>query len=233
MPEAGITRVKVDRDSYRLIPSHFPPIGLFENLLDPDELEAAYALESLTNDRLQDQVGNIALVAPEDRVTGPGTTAIMAAFTHTGMASRFTRGRYGVYYAALDLDTAIAESAFSRARFMAATNEAPQILTMRSYICRVNAMLVDVRADKAVHDPASFAYAQAVGEKLKNENESGILYNSVRNTGGECIAALRPCALAPPASQAGHYQFRWDGRTIAEVLKIEKYRQTKTVEMNS
>lgn len=41
-------------DTYRLIPSHYPPIALFENLLDPGELDAAYALESLTNDRLQD-----------------------------------------------------------------------------------------------------------------------------------------------------------------------------------
>lgn len=110
-------------DTYRLIPSHYPPIALFENLLDPSELDAAYALESLTNDRLQDEVGNIALVPPEDRVTGPGTTAIMAAFTHVGVESRFTKGRFGVYYAGLDLDTAIAESKFSRARFMSATNE--------------------------------------------------------------------------------------------------------------
>jgi len=79
----------VQGSTYRLIPSHFPPIGLFENLLDPEGLEAAYALESLTNDRLQDEVGNIALVAPEDRVIGPGTSAIMAAFTHMGVARRY------------------------------------------------------------------------------------------------------------------------------------------------
>jgi len=88
-------KLDVHGDTYRLIPSHYPPIALFENLLDPQELDAAYALESLTNDRLQDEVGNIALVAPEDRVTGPGTTAIMAAFTHVGVESRFTKGRFG------------------------------------------------------------------------------------------------------------------------------------------
>ena len=49
---APMQYTEVHSNTYRLIPSHFPPIALFENLLDPTELEAAYALESLTNDRL-------------------------------------------------------------------------------------------------------------------------------------------------------------------------------------
>jgi len=218
MPKAPICG-----DSFRLIPSHFPPIALFENLLDPSELEAAYALESLTNDRLRDQAGDISLVAPEDRVAGPGSTPIMAAFTHIGIESRFTAGRYGVYYAGLSLDTAIAESRFSRARLLSATNEGPQILTMRCYICRVNAELEDVRADDGVHNPLNFAEAQAVGEKFKRQGALGILYKSVRHSGGECIAALRPCALIPPAKQSGHYQFHWDGQNIKHVLVISEY----------
>lgn len=218
-----MSKVAVHNDSYRLIPSHFPPIGLFENLLDPQELETAYVLESLTNDRLQDEVGNIALVASEDRITGSGTTAIMAAFTHTGTESRFTKGQYGVYYAGLDLDTAIAESRFSRSRFLRATNEGPQILTMRCYHCVVYAALVDVRGDSKAHDPDSFVYAQAIGEQLKQQNELGILYNSIRHTKGECIALLRPKALVPPAIQAGHYQFHWDGNRITNVLLVSEY----------
>ena len=216
-------KTEVHSNTYRLIPSHFPPIALFENLLDANELEAAYALESLTNDRLQDQAGNIALVAPEDRVTGPGTTAIMAAFTHTGIASRFTDGRFGVYYAGLSLETAHAESRFSRGRFLQAANEPPQVLTMRCYTCEVHTQLVHVRADAQGHNPDSFVYAQAIGRQLKAQNEMGILYQSVRHPGGECIAALRPKALTPPAIQAGHYQFYWDGNSIAHVLTVSEF----------
>ncbi len=212
--------VDVKGDCYRLIPSHFPPIRLFENLLDPQELDAAYALEALTNDRLQDEVGNIALVAPEDRVTGPGTTAIMAAFTHIGTESHFTNGQYGVYYAGLDLDTVIAESRFNRSRFLQATNEGPQVLTMRCYHCVVDAALVDLRDDPKVHDPDNFAHAQALGAKLRLQDELGLLYNSIRHSGGECVALLRPTALVPPAVQAGHYQFHWDGVRITHVLSV-------------
>jgi hypothetical protein len=216
----NIHKKNVVGSTYRLIPSHFPPIELFENLLDPQELKAAYALECLTNDRLQDEVGNISLVAPENRVTGPGTTAIMAAFTHVGVPSRFTNGRYGVYYAGLDIETAMAESKFSRARFMMATNESAQVLTMRCYQFRVNASLVDVSDDQKVHEPDNFNYAQALAEQLRRDNELGILYDSVRYPGGQCIAALRPSALTPPATQAGHYQFHWDGNAITHVLSI-------------
>lgn len=226
MPGAGnilantIERVQLRHATYRLIPSHYPPIKLFENLLDADELEAAYALESLTNDQLLNEAGNIALISKEDRVTGPGTTPIMAAFTHIGIASRFTNGRYGVYYAGLDRETAITESRHSRTRFLQATNEPPQILTMRCYHCRVDGLLVDVRSNEEVHDPDRWDAGQAFGVKMKRENEWGILYRSVRHKGGECIGILRPPALVPPAVQAGHLQYRWDGKEISHVFEL-------------
>jgi len=81
----------------RIVPSRFPPIQLFERVADPDDLEAVFELESLTNSRLRDEVGDIRLVPPEDRISGPGTAVIMAAFTHLNPdGSRFTDGTYGV-----------------------------------------------------------------------------------------------------------------------------------------
>lgn len=219
--ETNYPVVQLDRDTFRLVPSHFPPIALFENLLDPEELDAAYALESLTNDRLRDQVGEIALVSPEDRITGEGTTPIMAAFTHAGVESRFTNGQYGVYYAGLTLETAIAESAFSRARFLKATSEGPQTLTMRCYRCKVDTQLVDVRSDEQAHHPVDFSYAQQLGAKLKQQNQMGVLYRSVRHKGGECIAAFKPKAMIPPVMQMAHYQYQWDGDKMVSISKME------------
>jgi hypothetical protein len=221
MPESW-SAITLDCDSYRLVPSHFPPIALFENLLEPDELEAAYALESLTNDRLRDEVGDIALVDPQDRVTGPGSTPIMAAFTHIGAPSRFTDGRFGVYYAGLSLKTALAESRFSRSRFFSATDEPPQVLTMRCYRCRVSGELVDVRGLAEVHTPNDFNAGQSVARKLREQDHLGILYRSVRDPGGECIAALRPNLLHAPAIQTAHYQFHWDGQSISNVFELRE-----------
>ena len=110
---------------YRIIPSRFPPIGLFEKVARPEDLDAVFQIEAMTNDRLRDEVGDLALVPTEDRVTGPGTTAIMAAFTHLNpQGSRFTDGSYGLYYAGSSEEVALAETIHHHQKFMAATGEA-------------------------------------------------------------------------------------------------------------
>src|SRR6185295_1112064 len=127
--------------SYRLVPSRFPPVGLFDRVARPQDLEFVLAAESLTNDRLRDEVGELALVPPAERVSGPGSTPVMAAFTHLNPeGSRFSDGTFGVYYAAKDLDTAIAETVYHRARFLARTAEAAGEIDMRVY-------RADLRAD--------------------------------------------------------------------------------------
>ncbi len=94
---------------WRLVSSRFPPVGLFDRVADPEDLDIVNAIEGLTNDRLLDDAGDINLVKPEDRVSGPGTTPIMAAFTHLNPeGSRFTDGSYGVYYAGNTIETAVA-----------------------------------------------------------------------------------------------------------------------------
>ncbi len=74
---------EVDERVYRAILSRYPQIDLFERVSSPEEWDVLYAVESLTNPRLRDEVGDIRLVAPEDRVYGDGASWIMAAFTHT------------------------------------------------------------------------------------------------------------------------------------------------------
>ncbi|MCY4230848.1 MAG: hypothetical protein OXF26_08240, partial [Alphaproteobacteria bacterium] len=59
---------------WRIIPSRFPPVQLFERVTDSDDLEAVFELDALTNPRLRDEAGDIELVPPEDRISGPGTS---------------------------------------------------------------------------------------------------------------------------------------------------------------
>lgn len=206
---------------YRLVPSRFPPIRLFEHLLDPAELDAAYALESLTNPRLRDEAGDIQLVAPDDRVVGPGASVVMAAFTHIGAPSRFTDGSFGVYYAGSSIDVAIAETVYHRERFLAATLEPAGSITMRCYTSRLAQPLHDVRAEKKLHDPDNYAPSQQFGKSLRAENGWGVYYRSVRRPGGECIGVLRPRALKN-VRQGAHYAYLWDGEKITDVLQLKR-----------
>ncbi|WP_027351910.1 RES family NAD+ phosphorylase [Halotalea alkalilenta] len=210
--------------AYRIVSSAFPPIDVFEDTLDPQELEHAFAIEAMTNDRLLEQAGELGRVPVEDRVSGPGSSPIMAAFTHIGRPSRFSDGSYGVYYCASSLDAAIAETRYHLGRFLAATHEGSVEITQRSYINSIIEPLHDVRANHPdLHDPdpACYAQSQAFAARLRAEGAWGILYASVREPGQECAAVFRPPALSIPI-QGPHLRYVWDGKVqdITHVLEM-------------
>ena len=208
---------------HRLVPSRHPPVSIFEKLVDPTELEAIFAVESLTNDRLRDATGNIALVDPADRVVGPGATVLMAPFTHIGNSTRFSDGSYGVLYAASSIEGAIAESKYHRQRFLEATPTPAIETTMREYVGEPREALLDIREPEFnyLHDPAPANYpsSQAFGAEHRAERRWGLMYRSVRHRESECLAAFRPAAVGPPV-QSRHYRFVWDGTKIAHVLEV-------------
>jgi hypothetical protein len=207
------------RPSYRIVPSRFPPVGLFDAVADPADLEAVMALEGLTNDRLREQLGQLRRIPPQRRVSGPGTTPIMSAFTHLRPdGSRFGTGDFGVYYAAGDRATAIDETVFHRERFLRDGAHPPTELQMRCYLADVVATLHDVRIGwPDVHQPGSYAAGQALAARLRAAGSDGIVYHSVRRAGGECVAVFYPDRVAP-CRQTEHFIYRWDGQRIAQVV---------------
>ena len=210
---------------YRIIPSKYPPINFFENLVDPDLMDEVYEIESMTNDRLRDEAGDISLVPAEDRVSGHGSTVVMAAFTHIShnVESRFSNGTFGAYYAANSLDTAIAETQYHREAFMRYTNEVPGDIDMRVYIGEIQKPMHDIRSRNYdfCHEPDNWNPSQGLGEQLKKDKSWGIVFRSVRNPDGECIAALRPPAISIPR-QGPHLSYQWDGNSIANVFMKKK-----------
>ena len=208
---------------WRIIPSRFPPVQLFERVTDPDDLEAIFELDALTNPRLRNEVGDIGLVPPEDRISGPGTTVIMAAFTHLNPAgSRFSDGTYGVFHSAIDLDTAIAETKHHRERFMSATAQGQMELDMRVYLVDLDGDLHDLRGQKAaqplVNRNDNHAAGQHLARMLREGGSNGIAYDSICRTGGECAAVYRPPLLSN-ARQERHLCYVWNGRQIATVYE--------------
>lgn len=223
------------RPCWRLVPSRFPPSGLFDRVADPRDLEIVFAIEGLTNERLRQEVGEISLVPPEERVSGPGTTPIMAAFTHMNPnGSRFSDGSYGVYYAARSIHTAVAETRFHRARFLAATAEPPIEIDMRSYASDLKARMHDLRGLRerfpAVYDPdpAHYQAAQSLAAGLRGQGSDGLAYDSVRDAGGECVAVFRPRVLSP-VRQGPHFCYAWDGEAISSVYEKRPFASGKAV----
>jgi hypothetical protein len=205
---------------YRVVASKLPPINVFETIVGARQMEMAWYIESLTNDRLRDENGAAPLVLPEDRLYAPGASIVMAAFTHIGRPSRFSDGSYGVYYAARTLETAVRETAFHRARFLAATSEPAGEIDMRAYVGKPIKPYLDIRAMKytALHDPHDYSASQSFAKPLRDAGEWGLAYRSVRHEGGECIAAFKPQAISIPIAGAA-LAYVWDGERISKVYE--------------
>ena len=203
--------------TYRVVPSRYPPIQLFERIGDPSEWEAIAEIESLTNDRVRQEIGEISLVPVEERVSGPGASWVMASFTHLGRPSRFSDGSFGVHYVAHEKRTAVAETIHHLGNFYGASAEPPLDLDMRVLVGRVDASFHDLRgagrrfAD-ALH-PDDYAPAQSLGRALRAAGSNGVVYPSVRDPDGECIGAFRPRAVAIPI-QGPHLRYHWNGARI-------------------
>ena len=208
---------------WRIIPSRFPPVNLFERVADPADLDAVIEIESMTNPRLREEVGELHLVPMEDRISGPGSSYIMAAFTHLNPeGSRFSDGTWGVYYAARDLETAVAETVHHRERFLQATDEPPMELDMRVIVADLDGELHDLRSlgigRPELLDPEDHAPARSLGRILREAGSWGLVYCSVRRKGGENAAVFRPPVLSN-CRQERHLCYVWDGRRISHVYE--------------
>lgn len=207
---------------YRIVSSRFPPVSLFDRVAEPGDLEAVFAIEAMTNDRLRQEVGDISLVPVEERVAGPGSTPIMAAFTHLNPnGGRFTDSTYGAFYGGLTIDTAIAETKYHREEFLSATEAGRPIdIDMRVYLARLSGDLHDARegVPPSIYDPDDYGASQVFGRRLRSEGSNGIIFNSVRDPGGTCVAVFRPSLLSN-CRQERHLTYHWDGERIASIYE--------------
>lgn len=222
MPKLPLLVEMKNQKQFRIIPSVYPTINFFEELVEPSEMETLWEIEALTNERLRQQTGDIFLVPQNDRISGPGSSVVMAAFTHLSKPTRFSSGNYGVYYAGLTQETAIRETAHHRENFLRATNENPCEPTMRLYEGTISKPFHDIRGKQFVHlhDLNNYSESQRFGSHLREKNSWGLIYNSVRHSGGTCIAALRVPAVSIP-KQIAHLKYIWNGERITEVLNTQ------------
>lgn len=208
---------------YRIIPSHYPLIDLFERLdLTERQKRAVFAAQRRVNPRLRQALGTLQLVRPGDVVSGPNASVVMAAFTHTGHPSRFSDGTYGVYYAARSLETAIRETVWHREREARLSALKPQAFHHWVFVGTIEKSLYDVRSGDyaSLHRPNDYAAPQAFAHQLRasEPNAWGLVYHSVRHEGGHCIAAFRPPAVSLP-SQGAHLIYDWNGSRITQVFE--------------
>jgi hypothetical protein len=212
-----------------LIASRFPPIELFERVSDdPAIWDALIEAEQLTNPRLRDEIGDIRLVPPDERVSGPNASWVMGAFTHVNpRGSRFSDGTCGVYYAAKAFETALRETAHHFGLLSQEARLGPRYEDFRVLVGAIRGDFHDIRLLPAARrrqllDPSTTAYARSArwARALRDRGSNGIAYPSVRHEGGDCVAAFRPRVVRIPL-QTKHVQLHWDGESVRRYFDYE------------
>ncbi|HET8710209.1 MAG TPA: RES family NAD+ phosphorylase [Spongiibacteraceae bacterium] len=216
-----------DKTAYRLVNSKFPPIAIFDDVADNDEFEALFRLQAKTNPRLLDEVGHIRLVQPERRPFGiAGCNYALAPFTHINrLGSRFSRGEFGVLYAADAMHTALAETHYHQQRYFQTQVQGLKYdrIVMRGLKLKFSAMLFNICSPKIEqygwYDANDYAAAQQLGDTIKQTDKDGLWYDSVRKPGTSCYALFSP-HLIKSVVQTQHYEFVWNGQRIDAVLEL-------------
>lgn len=220
----------------RIIRSAWPPIDLFEDIADPADWALLIAAEQKTNPRIMATIGNLDLVPVGRRMGGQGASYLMAPFTHVSRdrPSRFSASDYGVLYVARTFETALFETIHHHSRFMARTAEVPGWTSQfREIVLEVAARLHDARGlerDDAVLDPDDYRAGHALAAKLRAAGADGLVYPSVRDSDGECVALFYPdCASGP--RQGRHFDYHWDGARVDLVREAGTGRVFRVLEV--
>jgi RES domain len=203
-------------------------------LVGAEDLVALAEIEGATSNRLLAQARGTGEVQSYELVYGvPHANFINAAFSYAKPRepNRFNGADRGAWYAGLELDTSLAEVRFHLTEMLAATGVFEAVVDYAELHASFAGEFLDLRPhadhtaldrDKAIGYPAGNALADAARAKGLN----GIIYPSVRHSGGTCIAALFPHAVQSVA-QGDIYRMSWRGSPEPEVVKISA---TKTEE---
>ena len=219
-----LTRIRLV-NTHRLIPSRYPPVGIFDSIAEPDDLDSVIELEGWTNDRISAELGVIRRIPSAEWVVGrPMASVIMAAFCHPDpQGARFNGADLGAWYAARSLQTAHAEVIHHRTIELEEIGVLDARLQMREYLADMDAAFHDIRGNDPafapLHDPDSYIAPQMFAQSLRDRGSNGVLYRSVRHDGGECVACFRPLVVTN-VRQAAHFEYRWSGRRTPTIARL-------------
>ena len=203
----------------RLVDAGWPPMVEIEAARSSAELDAAMALIGAT-DPARAETARIRAALPDEdrRVVGPaaGDAVSPYLFASTG---RFSEPGAGAFYAARTLDTALAESLHHRARTFARSGAGVSHARLRHLVATVSIEASDVRGRHAVlpelYDPTDGGTpaTRAFAAELRRDGSRGIVYDSLRDREGECIAVFAARDISLPVRTAGIIERTWHPST--------------------
>jgi hypothetical protein len=194
---------------------------------DADDTALLAELSAVTNSRLAAQRDRSALaIGSDELVFGVDYSHIVnAAFCYPGQGARFSGRTRGAWYASVEVETCLAEVAFHRRLHLAETDWWHDTVDYQDYVCAIGGRGFADLCDGDGHaepclDPTSYEHSQQLTARLLPLGAAGVVYPSVRVSGGVNVACFRP-ALLPPVSEGGRYRMEWSGSTDPNVSPLD------------
>jgi|TARA_R110002126_G_scaffold104523_5_gene238253 RES domain-containing protein len=193
--------------------------SVLASLADGDaELAMLAEIEGATSSRLRAQERGVTGLAANELVYDvPHAHFVNASFAYARprQPNRFNGSQRGAWYAALSTQTCLAEVGFHLTRFLGDTGVYETVVEYAEMLCSLAGAYLDLRArpeHAALGADATRAYPEGnrLAEAARAHGLNGIVYPSVRHTGGTCFAALRPAAVQS-VRQGDIYRMTWKG----------------------
>lgn len=183
-----------------------------------DELALLAEIEGATSGRLIAEERGSSGLRPAELVHGvPHARFINASFAYAKPRepNRFNPAERGAWYAALAIETCIAEVGHHLTKALADTGDFNAVVEYSEMMASMAGVFVDLRGVPAhpslSPDPAAgFPAGNALAAAARAAGHNGIIYPSVRHAGGTCIAALWP-NVVQSVVQGALYRVSWAG----------------------
>jgi hypothetical protein len=196
-------------NTHRLIPTRYADDGegvLARLGLPQSQIDNLLQLDGATNDRISGEANLLPGISVHELVFGvPYYHIINAAFTYARPGgTRFSSAYRGAWYAAFARKTAEAEVAYHYAQGLREIDwREEETVSYRDYLADFHSEFHDLRKNHlrnqttfaACLDPDSYRASQRLAAELLGRGSAGIVYPSVRHTGGTCIACFRPALV--------------------------------------
>jgi hypothetical protein len=219
------------KPAWRVIPTRYPEVDLYERVAEEKDIEAIKEIESLTNNRVRLQEKAVTFLRSKDHFTKSCSEDILAAFAYRS-DGRFTKVNvFGAFYISNTLKTAAFEKAHHYMQFLIDAHMVVASSTqMRVIKAEIKAMAHDIRGLRKtfseLYHPTNYKPAQEWAQKLWSEGSEGIVYDSVRNPGGQCAAIFSPQNIAH-CHKERILTYSWDGKQTISISPVQEFLRFK------
>lgn len=203
-----------------------PPVLV--DLVDSEaELAELAEIEGVTSGRRVAEERGVFGLPAEEFVHGvPHARFINASFAYAKPRepNRFNGADRGAWYAALAVETCLAEVGYHLTRALADAGDFHAIVDYAEMYASMAGEFVELRGDPGhpALDPdprQGYPAGNALAAAARRAGVNGIIYPSVRHPGGTCIAALWPHAVQSVA-QGDIFRLSWTGKPAFTVSAL-------------